>query len=211
MKWNYGDAFKRFPVGPEAIEFEDGSVLQAHDIFNELPDFMKKADVIFTDAPWNLRNIKSFYTKAEIEFPAIFDFLEFTDRLFECIKEVNPRVCYLEIGKEYLADYIMRMKQLYKCVTFYNTTYYHKKENLCYIVQGSNKRKNWHYDWMDEEDVIYKIAENENCDCIGDFCMGRGLVALAATKNGKRFVGTELNPKRLAVTLERLYEIGKRA
>ena len=206
MKWNYGDAYLRFPVGTEEIVFEDGSCLKAHDIFNELPAFMKKADVIFTDGPWNLGNIKSFYTKAEIEFPVLFDFLEFTDRLFECIKEVNPRVCYLEIGKEYLADYIMRMKKLYKNVTFYNSTYYHKKDSLCYIVQGSNKRKNWHYDGMDEEDIIYKIAENEECECIGDFCMGRGLVALAATKAGKRFVGTELNPKRLAVTLERLNE-----
>ena len=39
---------------------------------------------------------------------------------------------------------------------------------------------------------------------IGDLCMGRGLVGVNAYKNGKRFVGTELNHKRLAVLLERI-------
>ena len=34
--------------------------------------------------------------------------------------------------------------------------------------------------------------------------MGRGLVGVNAYKNGKRFVGTELNHKRLAVLLERI-------
>ena len=56
---------------------------------------------------------------------------------------------------------------------------------------------------MDEEDIISAVAENEE-GCIGDLCMGRGLVACAAARNGKPFVGTELNPKRLAVCLERL-------
>lgn len=43
---------------------------------------------------------------------------------------------------------------------------------------------------------------------LGDFCMGRGLVALAAAKNGRKFFGTELNPKRLAVCVERLEKTG---
>jgi DNA modification methylase len=38
--------------------------------------------------------------------------------------------------------------------------------------------------------------------------MGRGLTALAAYENGINFVGTELNHKRLSVTLERLAAAG---
>ena len=38
--------------------------------------------------------------------------------------------------------------------------------------------------------------------------MGRGLVGVNAYKNGKRFVGTELNHKRLAVLLERIVNMG---
>lgn len=59
---------------------------------------------------------------------------------------------------------------------------------------------------MDEEDIISAVAENED-GVIGDLCMGTGLVAAAAAKNGKGFVGTELNPKRPAVCLERLEKI----
>ena len=135
-----------------------------------------------------------------------FSFDEFYHRLFECIAEINPRVCYLEIGKEYLGEYMIELKKLYKHVTLYNSTYYHRKDSLCYVVQGSQKRKNWHYDGMDEEDIISAVAENED-GCFGDLCMGTGLVAQAAARNGKSFVGTELNPKRLAVCLERLDKI----
>lgn len=103
------------------------------------------------------------------------------------------------------------MRKIYKYVTLYNSTYYHKRENICYIVQGSKKRKNWHYDWMDEEDIISNVAKNEEYEYIGDFCMGRGLVAVSAAKNGRKFVGTELNPKRLAVCVERLHKIGLEA
>ena len=59
---------------------------------------------------------------------------------------------------------------------------------------------------IDEEDIIKAVAGNED-GIIGDLCMGRGLVACAAAVNKKKFVGTELNPKRLAVCLERLDKI----
>ena len=206
MEWNYGDAYKRFPIDYGKEVHVKGGILKVHDIFDPLPEFMKSAEVIFTDSPWNLGNMKSFYTKADINFPDIEFFFQFYKRLFECIKEINPRVCYLEIGKEFLGEYLIEMKNLYKHVTFYNSTYYHKMNNLCYVVQGSNKRKKWHYDGMDEEDIIEAITKNES-GIIGDLCMGRGLVAVNAAKNQKEFVGTELNPKRLSVCLERLSNI----
>ena len=206
--WDYGDAYKRFPVKQDkTIALSDGSFLMARDITEGIPEFMKKADVIFTDSPWNMGNLRSFYTKAEREMP-LDSFIKFYDVLFESIGDIRPRVCYLEIGKEYLGDCLNRMGKIYDKVTFYNSTYYHKKENLCYVVQGSDKKKNWKYDGIDEEDIISQIAQNEEYDVLGDFCMGRGLVALAAAKNKKRFVGTEMNPKRLAVCLERLSELG---
>lgn len=63
-------------------------------------------------------------------------------------------------------------------------------------------------DYTDEEDAIAWVCENEEYDCIGDLCMGRGLIGVNAYKNGKRFVGTELNHKRLAVLLERIVNMG---
>jgi hypothetical protein len=208
MKYNYGDAYLRHPCERGIVEFSDGSKLMTHDIFNDLPAFMLDADVVFTDSPWNAGNMKAFYTKAEIA-QRHDSFTLFYERLFQCIGDVSPRVCYTEIGKEYLAEYITQMRRLFKRVTFFNSTYYHRDQNLCYVVRGTNggalRPK---LDGVDEEDTIAWVCENEDYQCIGDFCMGQGLVAVGAAKAGKRFVGTELNHKRLSVTIERVLKAG---
>lgn len=207
-KWNYGDAYKRHPINPrEIVTFEDGSQVKVHDIFDPLPDFMRQANSVFVDPPWNLGNLNTFYTKAERDdYQRSFD--TFYKRLFACIGEIAPKTCYVEVGKEYLAEFILETKRLYKAVTFYNSTYYHSREKLCYVIRGSAKRQKLPLDYMDEEDIIAWICENEDYDCIGDLCMGRGLVGLYTHKNGKRFVGTELNHKRLSVLLETLSNRG---
>lgn len=206
-KWDYGDAYLRHPCQSGPVRFADGSVLQVHDIFNPLPDFMRQADILFTDGPWNAGNMRSFYTKAEL-MPTHDSFDAFAHRLFECVGEISPRICYLEVGKEYLADYIMFMRHMYRYVTFYNSSYYHRSNNHCYIVCGSRKRCKAPLDGVDEENAIEWICEHEDYNCIADLCMGRGLVAINAYKAGKRFLGTELNHKRLAVCIERLSALG---
>jgi len=203
-EWNYGDAYKRHPISENQIAvFEDGSKLKVHNIFNPLPEFMQDADFVFVDPPWNRGNLNSFYTKAGRNDYQI-DFANFYLRLFECIAEINPKTCYIEVGKEYLGEFLLETKKLFRHVTFYNSSYYHKKENMCYVIRGSVKRKKLPLDYMDEEDIIAWVCEHEDYDCIGDLCMGQGLVGLHAAKNGKRFVGTELNHKRLSVLLEKL-------
>jgi len=205
-RWDYGDAYKRHPI-KGTVHFSTGSIVKVHNIFDPLPDFMRQADLVFVDPPWNLGNLNSFYTKAQrADYQTSFE--GFYKRLFECIKEVDPSICYVEVGKAYLADFILETRKLYKYVTFYNSTYYHRKENMCYIVRGSTKRKKLPLDYLDEESIIEWVCANEEFDCIGDLCMGRGLVGLNAHKNGKRFVGTELNHKRLAVLVEALASVG---
>jgi len=206
--WNYGDAYLKYPIPEEGYEFDNGSFIKVHDIFNPIPKFMQEADLLFIDPPWNLGNINTFYTKAE-KTERIESFERFYLRLFQCIKEIKANTCYVEVGKEYLAEFIIEMKKIYKYVTFYNSTYYHNKDRLCYIIRGSKKFKKPKLDYMDEENIIEWICENENYSCIGDLCMGRGLVGLNAYKNNKKFVGTELNKKRLSVLIERIEKYKK--
>lgn len=207
-KWNYGGAYLRHPIsGDQVAVFEDGSMVKAHNIFDPLPAFMAEVDLIFVDPPWNRGNLNTFYTKAERSDYQV-SFLPFCKRLFECIGQIRPAICYVEVGKEYLSEFVQEMKKLYRAVTFYNSTYYHKKDHLCYVIRGGAKRKRLPLDYMDEEDIIAWICEHEDYTCIGDLCMGRGLVGVNAYKNSKRFVGTELNYKRLSVLLERLSRAG---
>lgn len=186
----------------------NNSVVKVHDIFEPLPEFMKNADCIFTDLPYNLALLNGFYTKAErTDYKSNFEC--FYKRLFECIDEIHPDKLFLEIGKEYLAELIMECKKRYKYVTFYNSSYYHQKDNKCYVIQASEKRMKLPFDYMDEEDIIQYICENVDYKCIGDLCMGKGLVGWYSYINGKPFVGTELNEKRLAVLVDRIAKYSK--
>lgn len=201
--WNYGNAYERYPLLDEPYTFDDGSTIKVHDIFDPLPNFMKSADLVFVDPPWNIGNLNTFYTKAE-KVKRVQSFECFYSRLFECIDEINPKTCYIEIGKEYLGEIMIELKKRYKYVTVYNSTYYHCRMHRCYVVRGSNKFTKPQLDAFDEEDIIKWVCENEDYTCIGDLCMGRGTVGLYAYKNGKKIVGTELNHKRLSVLVEKI-------
>jgi hypothetical protein len=202
-KWEYGEAWKRHPIQGMHVRFADGSEVREHNLFDPLPLFMRRADLLFVDPPWNRGNLNSFYTKAG-RSDHRDSFEEFYERLWVCVDEISPRTCYIEMGKEYLGEFLVEMKRRFKAVTFFNSTYYHGKDKLCYVIRGASKRRKLPLDGMDEEEIISWICANENFGCIGDLCMGMGLVGLYAYENGKNFVGTELNHKRLAVLVEKL-------
>ena len=208
-KWNYGNAYLRHPIGEgDVVIFDNGSKAMAHNIFEPLPEFMSEADLLFVDPPWNLGNLNTFYTKADRQDHQD-SFEGFYLRLFQCISDISPSACYVEVGKQYLAEFVYEMKRTYRHVTFYNSSYYHKKENICYVVRGSKKRSGkLPLDYMDEENIIKWVCQNEDYSCIGDLCMGQGLVGIGAYQAGKKFVGTELNHKRLSVMVEKLYKAG---
>jgi hypothetical protein len=198
--WEYGGTYKDFDMtGP--IELEGGSIVQVCDWMKSMPEFMKRADTLFIDPPWNMGNVRTFYTKADLERPEGFDFLGLTAKLFERIDEISPHFLFIEMGKEFLDVYLSECKKRFKYVTFYNSTYYGKSENKCYVIHACNVHKRRRYkelEDMDERDIINWICRNHEYDCIGDLCMGMGLVGQNAFDAGKSFVGTELNPKRLA-------------
>lgn len=207
MIWEYGEVYKKHNMNG-IIELPNNSQVQVCDWLKDLPEFMRRADTLFIDPPWNVGNINTFYTKAEMSYPQV-DFLEFSAQLIERVCTIAPSTIFVEMGKEYLGWWLNTLQADYRYVTFYNSTYYRKRENKCYVIHATNDHKTRRYkplEDMDEADIIAWITANHQYDCIGDLCMGTGLVGRRAYDAGKSFVGTELNYKRLALLVEYIME-----
>lgn len=200
-KWEYNEYYKNHDM---SVDIQTGTgIVKVHNVFDPLPDFMKQADCIFVDPPCNLSNINSFYTKADrLDYQQ--SYLPFQNRLFECIDEISPKRLFLEVFTSNLAAFKAECEKRFKNVRTYNTTYYFNKRNKCYILACDNEETlcEYPFDGIDEETAIEWICKSVYFDCIGDLCMGQGLVGWYANQAGKRFVGTELNLKRLAVLVE---------
>lgn len=199
-KWEYGGTYKKYDMSG-IIEVQGGT-LKVHNIFEPLPEFMKKADCIFCDPPCCKGNINTFYTKADrTDYQASFE--PFTVRFFECIDEIKPKKLFLEVFKSNYDRFLKEVQARYKFIQIYQAKYYHNAKNTCWIISASNEPlEEYPFEGMDEEDVIYWIGKNVDYEVIGDLCMGTGLVGKSAIKAGKSFVGTELNAKRLALLVD---------
>lgn len=208
MNWLYGDAHERFPIEPGEIwGLDNGSRAAVHNLFDPLPGFMKTADLVVVDPPWNLGNINTFYTKAG-RSDYLKSFAVFADRLFQCIAEIAPRTVYIEIGNQNVDDFCARLSVQYPCTQRWPVLYYRKHPT--WFVRGSHAIPvNHDFTGMDEAKCIEVIAQIETYTVVGDLCMGRGLVGLAAAKAGKPFVGTELNRRRLACLIDKLDQFGQ--
>lgn len=175
-----------------------------HDIFEPMPEFMKTADVIFTDPPGNTGLLNGFYAKAGKEpHPENYD--AFFSRLFEVIDEIDPKFLYVEAFKYNFNMTVREVRKRFRFFQLYSNAYYKRAENRCWIIAGGKTElPSLHLDHIDEEAAIEKICSCEDFECIGDPCMGKGLVGYYANVAGKPFVGTELNKNRLAVLCDRL-------
>lgn len=201
-KWEYGGIYKKYNMDGE-IKIGTG-IVKVHNIFDKLPEFMKKADCLFIDPPCSLTNINTFYTKADRKDYQL-SYTPFEERLFQCIDEINPRNLFIEVFKSNKENFRKKFIERYPYVQMNESTYYHNKKNKCWIIQGCYKENDLiEFNGIDEENVIKKICKEVNYNCIGDLCMGRGLVGFNAYKNKKKFVGTEINKKRLAILIDNI-------
>lgn len=203
MKWEYGEIYKKYDMSGK-IKVGTG-VVQVHDIFEKTPEFMLEADAVFVDPPYNQSALSSYYTKADIKLPK--SFADFKVRLLEVINEIKPKIVFLESGKKQSKEWTGQLREMFDNVTARDSYYCHSRKNVCDIIcacNGEIPECIENLPLMDEQKVIQLICQSVDFDCIADPCMGRGLVAYYADMYGRKFVGTELNPKRLAVCIERV-------
>lgn len=202
MKWNYHDVYKQYNMDGD-IHIGTG-IVRVHDIFDATPDFMKEADVVFSDPPCSLGNLRSFYTKAEIE-ERTAQYFAFQKRFFAVLDEIYPRLVFLEVFRANKEAFIAELGVRYKNIKVFDSMYYRKPSNKCWIIMASNEPlPDIDLNGIDEEYAIERICEQIPFKCIADPCMGKGLVGFYANKYGKPFAGTELNKQRLAVCVQRV-------
>lgn len=198
--FNYGNHYKKYDMSGE-IKIGTG-VVKVNDIFNGIPDFMNCADVVFVDPPCSKGNLKSFYTKNQEELKQTYE--NFNTALFKAIDKISPRKVFFEVFKSNRNDIIDLLEKRYVNISITKSYYYFKESNVCWMIQASNEGVDFNLPYLDEQRIIEHICKELDFDCIADPCMGRGLVGFYANKYGKRFAGTELNKKRLAVLVERI-------
>jgi len=198
-KFDYGNFHLKYDMSSE-IKVGTG-IIKVHSIFGGTPEFMNTADCLFVDPPCSKGNLKSFYTKAEKELNESYE--KFNKALFDVIDIIRPIYMFIEVFRSNKDIIEALVKERYSNVSITQSYYYYDKSKICWIIQGSNDVL---YDlpYLDEQYVIEYICKEVNFNCIADPCMGRGLVGFYANKYNKKFVGTELNEKRLAVLIERI-------
>ncbi len=182
-----------------------GSQVSVCDLRGGLPEYVIGADMVYSDPPWSKGNANSFITKAGLH-SYVDDYQDFMAALFGRIREIGPAVCYLEIGKQHVADFQARLHDIYPTVQTWEITYYHK--HPCYLVRGGKTPTSRDYTGLDDEETPEAAIYAERPASVADPCTGRGLTLLAAHRVGTRFLGTELNRRRLAVALERAARMG---
>lgn len=201
----YGDAWVQYPIElGEVWQDKHGSKVTVHDIFGELPRFMMDADLIYCDPPWTSSLFNSFYTRAGIGRSHSFE--QFTDRLFECIQEIQPKSAYIEIGRQNFDLFKYKMSCIYDNVQSWSITYYQK--NPAYLIRGSNTVTDFDFGGLDDAEIPQIALQHEDFECVGDLCIGKGITAIAAYQIGKRFVGTELQKRKLALLIQNLVKKG---
>lgn len=200
--WEYGGIYHQYNMDG-VIELPNNSKIKVCDLTLELPSFMLEADCIFIDPPCSTGNLKSFHTKADKILD--YTFSAFQECLFQRIEQINPKHLFIEVFKSNKEAFLEKCKELYKSVHVYDSFYYNSRSKPCWIIHCTNLDENNYYPELndiDEAKAIAWICKNHKYECIGDLCMGRGLVGQGAFVNGKKFVGTELNKKRLSILVD---------
>lgn len=205
-KWLYGNSWEKFPIKKDEVWIEENtnSKLAVYDLLDGLPGFMYEADMIYSDTPWNTGNITSFYTKAGLEKRCNFN--QFYTMVLQHIKNINARICYLEMGNQNFDKVYNMIKKIYPIVQYWDIVYYRKNPNK--LIRAGYTKQEFDFTGIDDEKTPFLAMQNEDFNCVADMCMGKGLTAITAYNLQKRFVGTELNKRRLAVTIDKIARLG---
>jgi hypothetical protein len=163
--------------------------------------------LVYCDPPWSAGNAASFRTKAGMRRKV--DFGYFLHRLVQLFAAQHGPV-FCEMGRENLGLlHELLSEHGGDHLHWWPITYYGKQPAvLTYADFGHLGNPRYDPSGMDDDDLPLWVAQRWPQRVVLDPCCGRGTTALGAHRAHKRFVGCELHPRRMAVTLDKLREAG---
>ena len=220
MNWNkaYGNGWEKYPVkrgelwtvGDHQILCEDwhlGPKESYERITNIVPD------MIYIDPPWNQGNAKSFRTKAGVPEPKL-EWPHFVEKLVSIVKQCKGDV-YVEMGQKELG-FVLDMFEGNGAMilNIWDIVYYKTKPCILFRANFANTGQlipeGETPEGMDDEDTPKWAIEHSSKegDLIADYCTGQGGTPVWAHTLGRRFIGTELNERRMANSVMKLASFG---
>jgi hypothetical protein len=215
--WQYGVAGDLWPVEVGDIWAVGPHRLICGDLEEDVADrALAKLGITpamaYTDPPYNTNLATGFRTKAGM--PRKVFFAAFLVALVRSHRRVTGDV-YLEMGNATAGDLKRALIGGGAAVhDHWNITYYGKSPSALVRARfSSGKPVPLDLNGMDDEvtpEMAIRASSNPG-DWVLDCCMGRGLTARSAQKAGRRSVGIELHPRRMAVTIAGLVKLGLEA
>lgn len=215
--WAYGDAGDKWQVKPGDIWEAGPAILACGDLQRgAATELFKnvKIDLFYSDPPWDPGNAKSFRTKAGLNEPGVK--VNFPDLLIKVVEIARQSSgdTYLEMGKKN-AELLEELVKFGggRMINRWDITYYKKNPMVLFqfVFEGAVQRGfTGSASGMDDGDTpMWAIARSTSPgDLVADTCTGRGLTMRSAVEQGRRFIGTELNPRRLAVAIDWMAQHG---
>lgn len=222
-KWTYGDAGDRWPVqfgdlwkvGPH--HFVCGDIQQGYSpkvMALATTLFGREIDMIYSDPPWDAGNAKGFRTKAGYINDEKVDFEQFNREILYPFKGREIDI-YIEGGVR-TGDMLKALFSEYGFTVMeeFSIKYFKKHPCWLYHLHADPSKSIMHPTEVDVtgmDDTLtpfWAVKRSSNPgDLIYDCCMGQGLTSRAAATQGRLALGLELNPRRLAVTIDELVKL----
>lgn len=211
VEWRYGDAGDRWPVAPGEVWRAGPHLMACGDI--EQPESIVWINgspapaMVYVDPPWGAGNARSFRTKAGVGRPVDFD--TFLGHLFDAVSRTTGPI-FMEMGNAHTSRLVLAAQQRgLSILDHWAITYYgkHPCSLFAFVKRDSLLTPRAGFTGLDDEETPAAAISlySQRGDLVLDPCTGRGLTALSADAHGRRFLGLELHPRRLAVTLDALH------
>ena len=213
-RWTYGRGGDIYPVEPGDHWMVGDALFICGDITVLSYQWLRDLgyDLVYSDPPWNQGNMRSFRTKAALldDMP----FARFLDSFADLVSAVPE--AYVETStfdRDISQDAIGRhleSRGMYR-VEQWIGTYYKRHPMLLsrwgHVGMSLPAFAGLDLSGYDDDDMPDAVLARYSGKTVFDPCTGQGLTARAAYRQGHRFIGTELHPRRMADALLRQAEL----